>query len=48
MSAAIQRRSDISERAHRCTLCRQLIEDGEPFWAIDHDTQRWAQHDDCP
>lgn len=47
-SAATSRRSDLSERAHRCTTCRQLIKDGEPYWAIDHATIRWAQHDDCP
>lgn len=47
-SAATQRRSDPSERAHRCTICRQLIKDGEPYWAIDHERLHWAQHDDCP
>jgi hypothetical protein len=47
-SAATQRRSDLSDRPHRCQTCRRLIGPDEPFWAIDHERQRWAQHDECP
>ncbi|SOE25634.1 hypothetical protein SAMN05442782_2377 [Streptomyces sp. OK228] len=47
-SAATHPSSDPSDWAHRCQICRQLIEPGEPYWAIDHATVHWAQHDDCP
>ncbi|WP_030777302.1 hypothetical protein [Streptomyces sp. NRRL S-920] len=33
---------------HRCRTCRRLIEDGEPYMAIDHDSFHWAVHDVCP
>jgi hypothetical protein len=47
-NAAINHRSDPDDWAHRCQICRQLIGPGEPYWAIDHATVHWAQHDDCP
>lgn len=47
-SAATQRRSDPSDRAHRCTSCRKLIQPGELYVAIDHALLHWAQHDVCP
>ncbi|AZM51787.1 hypothetical protein DMA15_03645 [Streptomyces sp. WAC 01529] len=33
---------------HRCRTCRRLIEGGEPYMAIDHDSYHWAVHDVCP
>lgn len=33
---------------HRCSACRRLIADGEPFAAIDHERFHWAVHDVCP
>lgn len=34
--------------AHRCSACRRLIADGEPFAAIDHERFHWAAHAVCP
>lgn len=47
-SAVTHRRSDPSDRPHRCGTCRKLIKPGEPYWAIDHERLHWAQHDVCP
>lgn len=49
-SDVIQPRSDHrwTSRPMRCATCRQLIADGEPYCAIEHDTIRWAAHDVCP
>jgi phage FluMu protein Com len=35
-------------KALRCDNCNQLIDRTQPHYAIEYDTMRWGNHEECP